>query len=196
MSSPELLCASEDGGRGIRCCVVPFMPKSIIRLFSILLVSCLVFMLCVYFRAIDENVSSRLGSLSAFGFSVRSSGDSNRRLTGVTPTSPTAASQNFSIDAHSSNKSESKKPYQASPAVRDSSAINLALILSNVDQKPSLKFNFQRMVLSLLKRSPQNATLHFHLVTDPNSQHFAHNVITKEAIDRNLSIKVRLQQKF
>ena len=72
----------------------------------------------------------------------------------------------------------------------EAGAIDVAMILCNVDEKPSLKFNFRRMVRSLLGHCAADVDVRLHLVTDAVSLRFARSVVDEQSALRPRPVHV------
>jgi len=149
------------------------MPKSI-QIFLCLL-TCAVFLVCVYYNQIEENVVSRLGP-RLLGSKLRnlqsSDGDP---VTGVTPL----------VFIKSTNKieegSHSLPIYVSTDQNLSARKIDLAVIFCNAGSKPALKKSLELVTRSLLKHCNRNITIHFHLITDVDSWQIAKPLIFNEA---------------
>jgi hypothetical protein len=75
--------------------------------------------------------------------------------------------------------------------VSSTETIHLAVIFCNVGQKAALKWNFKKMIRSLIKHSSNNIALYFHLVTDPSSWEIAKDIIHNESKKTQFNIQVR-----
>ena len=69
--------------------------------------------------------------------------------------------------------------------------IHLAVIFCNAGQQAALERNFRKMLHSLLANtSPDLVSLHFHLITDPDSWEAAKDVIHQESLNAKMTVQV------
>ena len=168
------------------------MPKSL-HIFLFLIVTCSL-LVCLYFSEIEENVSRRFGPHS-LGSNLRNlrSSEEISSLTGailkVTPSSFVKDGereyQNNTaqfVYKHSANISNSN--------LLSTETIHLAVIFCNVEQKAALKWNFKKMMRSLIRHCPGETALHFHLVTDLRSWEIAKELIHREIKKTDLNVQV------
>ena len=164
------------------------MPKSI-QIFLCLL-TCAVFLVCVYYNQIEENVVSRLGP-RLLGSKLRnlqsSDGDP---VTGVTPL----------VFIKSTNKieegSHSLPIYVSTDQNLSARKIDLAVIFCNAGSKPALKKSLELVTRSLLKHCNRNITIHFHLITDVDSWQIAKPLIFNEASVYKINVQVLISTLF
>lgn len=166
------------------------MPKSV-HIFLFFLIPCSL-LVCLYYSEIEKNVSRRFGPhlLGSNLRNLRSSEEVSAVTGALAQVTPLASVKH---DGNSKNATVPLVYHYSVGSKNDSQSsevIHLAVIFCNAQQKVALKWNFKRMIRSLIKHCHKNTALHIHLVTDAISWEISKEIVHHEAKASKLNIHV------
>lgn len=150
----------------------------------IFLAVCALF-LCLYYSEIEKNVSLRFGPRS-LGPGLRNLRSSEDVSSGGTKVTPTASVQ----DGEFLNGTVQLTYQSKNTNISSAEEIHLASIFYNAQEKAGLKWNFRKMIDSLMQHCSKTHMLHIHLLTDPKSWSIARTVIAEHAKRQGLAVQV------
>lgn len=167
------------------------MPRSA-QIFLFCLAACAL-LLCLYYNEIEQNVSLRFGprSLGPGLRNLRSSEDISSQ-SGASKVTPSASVQDGDSKFFNGTVQLTYQSSARNANLSSAETIHIAAIFYNAPEKSGLKWNFCKMIDSMLQHCSKSYMLHIHLLTDPVSWDIAKAIISDQAEKQELAVQVKL----